>query len=178
MITLSVSGNGVIRASSRAKKPDGMIEIKKAFEDLTPDEYDQILDAPVWISLMAAYAGDGVLSADEKAGAVKLAGLRTYTAPKSLREYYKLVDARFEERFDRLNKRLPASEHDKELYMKTQMKKVYDIMLKIDRDVAVDLEKSLASFYEKVFKSHDSFFRYFALPVISDRWGKDDRPEQ
>ncbi len=144
-----------------------MIEIKKAFEDLSPEEFSHVLDAPVWISLMAAYAGDGILSPDEKSGAIKLASLRKFTSPKSLRDFYKLVDMQFEQRFDILNLRLPTEEKDKEIYLKAQMRRVHEILLKLDKDVAIDLEKSLASFYEKVFNSHVSFFQYFALPIIS-----------
>lgn len=146
-----------------------MIEIKKAFEDLSAEEFSQLLDAPVWISLMAAYAGDGELSPDEKSSAIKLAHLRTFTSPKSLRDFYKLVDSQFEQRFDILNLRLPTGEREKEIYLKGQLKRVHEILLKLDKDVAVDLEESLESFYEKVFSSNKSFFQYFALPIISGK---------
>ncbi len=144
-----------------------MIEIKKAFQDLSSEEFSQLLDAPVWISLMAAYAGDGVVSEDEKAEAVRLVHLRRYTAPFALREFYALVDSQFEQRFYILNLRLPSGLEDKELYLKQQIKRVHDIMKKLDPDVISDLEQSLKSFYEHVFSSHKSFFQYFALPVIT-----------
>ena len=144
-----------------------MIEIKKAFQELSPEEFSQLLDAPVWISLMAAYAGDGMVSEDEKADAIKLAHLRRFTAPKSLREFYELVDTQFAQRFNILDLRLPSAADDKEIYLQRQLKRVYEIMKKLDTDVAADLEESLESFYEHVFSSHKSFFQYFALPVIS-----------
>jgi hypothetical protein len=146
-----------------------MIEIKKAFDDLSPEEFSQLLDAPVWISLMAAYAGDGVVGEDEKADAIKLVHLRRYTAPKSLREFYELVDSQFAQRFHILNLRLPSSPDDKEIYLRRQVNRVHEIMKKLDPDVIADLETSLESFYEHVFQSHKSFFQYFALPVISNR---------
>lgn len=145
-----------------------MIEIKKAFAELSPEEFSQLLDAPVWISLMAAYAGDGILSADEKADAIKLAHLRRYTAPKSLRDFYELVDSQFAQRFNILDLRLPSSLEDKEIYLRQQLNRVHEIMKKLDPDVSSDLEESLESFYEHVFRSHKSFFQYFALPVISN----------
>jgi hypothetical protein len=149
-----------------------MIEIKKAFQNLTPEEFSQLLDSPVWISLAAAYAGDGVVGEDEKAEAIKLAHLRRFTAPKSLREFYELVDMQFAQRFHILELRLPSSAKDKEIYIERQLNRGHDIMLKLDSDVTSSLEESLESFYEHVFNSHKSFFQYFALPIISNRLDK------
>lgn len=149
-----------------------MIEIKKAFQDLTPEEFSQLLDSPVWISLAAAYAGDGVVGEDEKAEAIRLAHLRKFTAPKSLREFYELVDAQFEQRFHILNMRLPSRAEDKEIYLEKQLTRVHEILLKLDPDVTSSLEESLESFYEQVFNSHKSFFQYFALPILSNRLDK------
>jgi len=149
-----------------------MIEIKKAFQELSPEEFSQLLDAPVWISLMAAYAGDGMVGEDEKADAIKLAHLRRFTSPKSLRSFYELVDTQFAQRFNILDLRLPSSPDDKEIYLRRQLNRVHDIMKKLDPDVAIDLEESLESFYEHVFQSHKSFFQYFALPIISNRLDK------
>lgn len=46
-----------------------MIEIKKAFEKLTEEELNQLLDTPVWMALLAAHVGDGKVSEDERAEA-------------------------------------------------------------------------------------------------------------
>lgn len=149
-----------------------MIQIKKAFDNLTPEEFSQLLDSPVWIALAAAYAGDGAVGEDEKAEAIKLAHLRRFTAPKSLREFYELVDTQFAQRFHILNLRLPSSIEDKEIYLERQLRRVHDIMLKLDPDVTASLEESLESFYDRVFNSHKSFFQYFALPIITSRLDK------
>ncbi|MFT4772452.1 MAG: hypothetical protein ACI9D1_002491 [Cryomorphaceae bacterium] len=103
---------------------------------------------------------------------MKLAHLRRFTAPKSLREFYELVDMQFAQRFHILDLRLPSSAKDKEIYIERQLNRVHDIMLKLDPDVTSSLEESLESFYEHVFNSHKSFFQYFALPIISNRLDK------
>ncbi|MEM9051673.1 MAG: hypothetical protein AAGC47_06435 [Bacteroidota bacterium] len=149
-----------------------MIEIKKAFQDLSAEEFSHLLDAPVWIALAAAYAGDGVVSEDERAEAIRLVHLRVFTAPKSLRPFYELVDSQFAQRFTILDLRLPSRPNDIEIYLERQLKRVYEIMLKLDSDVSASLEESLESFYEHVFNSHKSFFQYFALPVLSNRLDK------
>jgi hypothetical protein len=146
-----------------------MIEITKAFDGLSEEEYTQILDIPVWLSLMAAFAGDGKVSKSEKSEAVKLAHLRTFTSPHSLHEYYKKVDARFDERFETLIKRVPEKEENRLAYLEAQVKRAHAMLKNLDKDIASTLEESLESFYEHVFNADKSFFQYFALPIISNR---------
>ncbi len=151
------------------------MEIKKAFDSVSKDEMIDLLDIPVWLALTAAYRNDGSVSEYEKADAVRLAHLRTFTSPKSLHPYYEKVDRIFESRFEKLNKRLPKNERDREIYLASQVKKSHALIKKLDRDVAETLEASLASFYEHVFRADKSFFQYFALPVISNRLDKKSR---
>lgn len=157
-----------------------MIEIKKAFQKLTEDELNQLLDTPVWMALLAAYVGDGKVSEDERAEAVKLAHLRTFTSPKSLREFYTLVDERFAARFDLLQKRVPKKHEDSVVFIEAQVKRGHALLLKVDPDLAIDIEESLESFYKHVFNADKSFFQYFALPIFSgklDKHGKYDFDE-
>lgn len=149
-----------------------MIEIKKAFQGITDDELNHLLDAPVWLSLLAAHANDGVISSSDKADAVKLAHLRSFTSPKSLHDFYEQVDAQFEKRFDTFLARLPEGEKDREVYIEAQIKISHGILAKLDEDISSSLEESLESFYKHVFKSDKSFFQYFALPIISNRLDK------
>jgi len=149
-----------------------MIEIKKAFQNIRADEFNELLDVPVWLALLAAYEGDGIISENEKAEAVKLAHMRTYTAPKSLQEFYRLVDGRFAQRFEQLDHRLPTDIENKKVYIRAQVHHANDLLNKLDLDIASGLQKSLASFYKHVFNSDKSFFQYFALPVFSNRLDK------
>jgi len=149
-----------------------MIQLKEAFSGISKEEFTQLIDVPVWLSLFAAYSQDGQVSEYEKAEAVKLAHLRTFTAPKSLRKFYEKVDEHFEERFSTLDKRLPGSDADRKVYLQAQIKNGHAILHKLDSDITESLEESLESFYEHVFRADQSFFQYFALPVISNRLDK------
>lgn len=148
------------------------MDIKAAFSDLSTEEFNKITDSPVWISLQAGYAHDGIVSKNEKAHAVKLAHLRTFTSPRSLREYYKIVDEKFEKTFEELNKTLPTDPHEREKFIHNKVKEAHALLIKLDKDVAIDLEKSLESFYQHVFRADKSFFQYFALPIISNELDK------
>ena len=150
-----------------------MIEIKKALTSITEDELNHLLDTPIWLSLLASFTNDGVVNPSEKADAVRLAHLRTFTSPKSLQEFYQKVDERFDKRFDALHSRLTMNnEHDKTLYIKAQIETGHKVLEKLDKDIASSLEESFSSFYEHVFKAEVSFFQFFALPIISNRLDK------
>lgn len=149
-----------------------MLEIKKAFQNVSADEFHHLLDVPVWLSLLAAYTGDGKISENEKAGAVKLAHMRTYTAPKSLQDFYKMVYGRFADRFEQLDNRLPKAVDDKKVYIRAQIRHANALLDKLDPDIASGLQESMASFYKHVFNSDKSFFQYFALPVYSNKLDK------
>lgn len=144
-----------------------MIKIKDAFESLTEQEFNNLLDAPVWTALLAAYSTDGRVTDSEREDAFKLAGLRTYTAPKSIRPLYVKVSERFPRRFKVLDERLPDRTEDKIIYIRAQVKAAHRLLRKLDEDVAALLEESFASFYRHVFNADKSFFHIFAVPVIS-----------
>lgn len=149
-----------------------MIQLKEAFRGISDDEFSHLIDIPVWLSLYAAYSQDGVVSEYEKAEAIKLAHLRTFTSPKSIRKFYEKVDEHFEDRFNVLNHRLPDDEADKKVYLEAQIKQGHALLHKLDPEITETLEGSLESFYEHVFRADQSFFQYFALPVISNRLDK------
>lgn len=144
-----------------------MIRIADAFKELTTEEYKQLLDAPVWMALYAAYSADGKITPAERADAIKLAHVRRFTAPKSIRELYVKIGRRFGPRLKTLDERLPEDRKDKLIYIRAQVKAAHRLLRKLDPDVAETLEDNLASFYKHVFNADKSFFHYFALPVVA-----------
>jgi len=144
-----------------------MIKIKEAFDNLTSEEFKQLLDAPVWMALLAAYTTDGRITQTEREGAIRLARVRTYTAPKSIRELYLKINENFAKRFKQLDDRLPSGKENKLTYIRAQVKTAHKVLHKLDSDIAETLEENFASFYTHVFNSDKGFFHYFALPIIS-----------
>jgi hypothetical protein len=144
-----------------------MIKIKEAFSNLSTEQYTQLLDAPVWLALLAAYASDGRLTDAERDDAIRLAHVRQFTAPKSIRELYQKISARFPRRLKQLHDRLPDAANDKLIYIRAQVKAAHALLHLLDADVAESLEENFVSFYDHVFNSDKSFFHYFALPVFA-----------
>lgn len=105
-----------------------MIKIKDAFEPLTEEEFNMLLDAPVWTALLAAYTTDGQVTDSEREGAFKLAKLRTFTAPKSIRELYVKISERFPRRFKVLDERLPEKPEDKVIYIRGRVREAHKLL--------------------------------------------------
>jgi hypothetical protein len=149
-----------------------MLEIKKAFDHLTEDELNHLMDMPAWLALLAAYRSGGRLSHDQRSVALKLIRMRRYTAPRSLQELYHKIGERFAGRFEQFAKRLPTGHDNKMTYIMAQIRRAEAILRKLDDDVATGIKKSLSSYYKHVFNADKSIFQYFAFPVISNRLEK------
>ncbi len=144
-----------------------MIKFQRAFEKLSADEYRKLLDAPVWLALLAAFSNDGRISPAEERGAIRLTHLRSFSAPKSIRPLYEAINERFPKRFRKLRDRLPTGRQNKLIYLKAQVKDALTVLDKLDPDVAESLQENFESFYRHIFNTDKGFFHYFALPVFS-----------
>jgi hypothetical protein len=69
------------------------------FSRLTPQEQELLLKAPALVSVLTACSYNEVNKA-QKADAVKLSHLKTYTADPLLRDYYKEVEKEFKNQFE------------------------------------------------------------------------------
>lgn len=149
-----------------------MLEIKSAFDHLSEEELNHLMDMPAWLALLAAYRSGGKLTDEQRHVARKLIRMRRYTAPKSLQELYRKIDERFATRFAQFEKRLPENIDYKMTYILAQIRRAERILKLLDKDVASGIKTSLSSFYKRVFNADKSLFQYFAIPVVSNRLDK------
>lgn len=142
-------------------------------DKLNEEERAVILRAPAIVAILAAVSDDGIVSEDEKAEAVKLSQLRTYTSPEILHNYYKEVEKVFEDNFNLVMSNLPESWEEKEAYLKSRIDTVNDIIKKLDQVYAKELINSLRSFSKHVFKSNSTFLENFVLPIFMTKMDKE-----
>lgn len=151
-----------------------MIRTKKAFSELTDQEYRELVDLPIWISLLAAYEHDGKIDKDERAEAIRIAHLRSFDSPYDIRDYALQVYRDFDHRFRRLDEALTGEDGEKKVEeIRAKIQDIYvRLVPKIEPSVVEDLFNTLESFYRHVFVSNRSFLQYFALPIVSNRLDK------
>ncbi|NNC85219.1 MAG: hypothetical protein HKN75_04000 [Bacteroidia bacterium] len=135
-------------------------------DHLTTEEKAQIIMAPALVSVYAALYDDGKIEPKEKADAIRLAHLRTFTSDEILHSYYKKVDEHFEEHFNELVTQLPDGKEERNDFLESKLKSIGKSLSKVESEFAEDLARSLKSFSRHVFRSNSHFLEYFILPGV------------
>ena len=132
-----------------------------------------LLEAPAVVSVLSALSADGTIDPNEKAEAIRLAHLRTFTSPEILNNYYKEVELNFESNMNNIINNLPLDYEAKKEYLRNELKKLAPILVNLDREFSMTLIDSLKSFAKHVFKAHSHFLEYFILPVFMNEIEKE-----
>ena len=138
----------------------------KQFENLAMEEQELLLKAPVLVSVLASCSFNNV-NEIQKADAIKLAHLKTFTATPLLIPYYEVVEKDFEQQFDAVVKKYFPFDEPKRKALKNEVERVNTVMLKLDGDYADTLHKSLDQYASHVKKSTHTVFMDFIFPISS-----------
>ena len=136
----------------------------KQFEKLSNEECALLFKAPVLVSVFAACSNDKVDQV-KKRDAIKLAHLKTFTASPLLLPYYLEVEKNFKMQFEALSKKYFPFDTFKRGELESEVKKVLDIIGKLDKGYAQELKKSLLGYFEHVNRSMHSIFQDFIFPL-------------
>lgn len=140
------------------------------FEKLNLEEQQLLFRAPAIVSVLASCTNDNV-NQKQKADAIKLAHLKTFTAVPLLIPYYREVDKTFKEEFEvTVQKYEPCSEKGREALL-LPLQKIHRVMAKLDKDYALALQKSLNGYAHHVKNAGHSVFQdflfAFSIPGLS-----------
>lgn len=134
------------------------------FEYLSAEEREQLLRAPVLISLLVS-CSPNMINETKKRDAIKLAHLRTFTAPPSLRPYYEAVDPIFKPEFEKAEKLYFPFDQENRDTVKRELKHIYQLMEKLDVEYANLLLKSFETYSRHIRKSEYSVFQDVIFPL-------------
>jgi hypothetical protein len=134
------------------------------FDILSPQENEELLKFPAYISILAAHRNDKLDEA-EKISAIKFAHTKTFTCDPLLVEYYKEADLMFENTIASLDKSLPKEPKNREIAIKTELKNLERITLKLGSEYAKVMHKSMESFTKHVSKAHHNVLEDFIFPI-------------
>ncbi|MEO6188392.1 MAG: hypothetical protein ABIO82_02575 [Ginsengibacter sp.] len=138
--------------------------MKDHFENLSEEERQLLYKAPILLSVLASCSPKEVHQG-QKADAIKLAHLKTFTAMPSLLSYYAEVEKNFKEQFeDAIEKYCPCDE-SKRNEIKKELAKINLIINKLDKEWAQSLHISLEKFANHVKKARHSVFQDFIFPI-------------
>ncbi|MEO5999566.1 MAG: hypothetical protein ABIN89_22415 [Chitinophagaceae bacterium] len=136
----------------------------KQFEKLTMEEQELLFKAPVLVSVLASSSFKTV-NKIQKADAIKLAHLKTFTAIPLLIPYYTEVEKDFKEQFEEVQKQYFPFDEVKRNALKKEMDRVNLVIEKLEKEYAMALYKSLEKYARHVKRATHTVFVDFIFPV-------------
>ena len=133
------------------------------FKILTNEEREIMLKGPALVSVLASCSLNEVNEV-QKADAIKLSHLKTFTAKPILREYYEEVDKLFKTQFDSIVKAYFPFDENKRSALKHEIERVNLIIAKLEKYYGNILHKSLEEYANHVRKAAHSIFQDFIFP--------------
>lgn len=138
----------------------------KQFEKLSTEDRNLLYKAPVLVSVLASSSFDEVkINKSQKADAIKLAHLKTFTAMPLLLPYYAEVEKGFKEEFEASIKKYFPFDEAKRNELKKEMDKISLVINKLDKEYAEALGKSFERYAKHVKKAAHSVFQDFIFPM-------------
>lgn len=136
----------------------------KQFKILTTEDREILLKAPALVSVWVSCSLNKVNKV-QKADAIKLSHLKTFTAKPVLREYYEEVDKNFKNQFDSIVKAYYPFDEDKRSALKKKIERINLIIAKLEKSYGEILHKSLEGYANHVRKADHSIFQDFIFPL-------------
>jgi catalase len=134
-------------------------------EKLSEAEYDLLLKAPVLMSVLASCT-DGEVNKKQKADAIKLSHIKTFTSVPELRPYYKEVEKNFQQDFESAAETYHPFDDKKRNALKKEIEKVLQHLKKLNPEYAELLGKSLERYAGHVKRATHSVFHDFVFPMV------------
>jgi hypothetical protein len=136
----------------------------KTFNELDEAEKDKLLKFPAYVSLLATNA-DGEMDDKEKAAAIKLTHIKTFSHNPLLSDFYKEEENVFFENIEKLDQQLPKEKKEREEAIKKALAELEPILDKLGEDYAAAMHKSMKSYIDHVSHAHRNVLQYFIIPL-------------
>jgi hypothetical protein len=133
-------------------------------EKLNKEDRELIYNAPVLVSVLTSSSLNEINKA-QKADAIKLAHLKTFTADPLLWPYYAEVEKNFRSNFELAAKKYFPFDQSSRDQLKKEIEKVNQVLLKMDNEYGRVLFKSIHDYADHVKKAAHSVFQDFLFPM-------------
>lgn len=134
----------------------------KEFENLSEDQIDVLIKAPVYVAILVAGA-DGNIDKQERKEAIEVARSKQSRAREQLVEYYKEVGKIFESDFNRLLSELPENPEERSKLVTAELRKLNFILPLVDKNFAMKLYGSLKDQAKKIAEASGGILGYLSV---------------
>ncbi len=132
------------------------------FNALNEREYEILKDAVCWVTVLVAGA-DGLIEKKELDWANKITGIRTYSGPKTLQEFYKEVDTNFAEKIESCINFLPSNTESRNKELSEKLSELNEILPKLPPKLGFELYNSYTRLAEQVAKASGGVLGFFSV---------------
>jgi hypothetical protein len=134
----------------------------KEFQNLTPDEQQQMFDAIPLIVILVAGADDDIDEV-EIAEAQRLADIRSFNNRAHIIAYYEKIDADLTDRIHEMIKKLPNALEPRQNEVIGRLSLLNPILAKLEVPFGYLYYKSFRSFARHIAESHGGFMRFMTV---------------
>ena len=134
------------------------------FEKLNQTEQELLIKLPVLLSVLAS-CSEHEINQRQKADAIKLAHIKTFTAVQELQPYYKEAEKNFKEHFEETAERYYPFDDRNRYLLKMEIENIQKIVTRLNPSYAAALNKSLERYTIHVKRATYSIFRDFIFPL-------------
>jgi hypothetical protein len=131
---------------------------------MTAEQQKLLVKAPALISVLVSVK-DHKINYPQKAHAIQLAHLNTFTADPDLHSYYKKVDKHFIENFEEIVKQYAPFNETQLTALKKEIDKANEVISSLDSDLSAKFHKSLSEYTEHVKLAEHSLLEHFVFPI-------------
>ena len=136
------------------------------FDQLSDEEIRLLHSAPVLVSVLASGTfNEKEISKSQKADAIRLSHLKTFTAVPVLRPFYAEVEKNFEQEFEAAIKKYFPFDESKRDELKKELDQISLIVQKLDKKYGEVLSRSFERYTRHVKKAAHSIFQDFIFPM-------------
>jgi hypothetical protein len=141
------------------------------FKNLSTSEIAQLTEAPLLVTLLIG-ASDGKFDREERTWSARLMETRTYTNPKMLNEFYKVVYDGCLGKIDAIQATLPTNVAARNHALSAKLSDINPILAKLDPLTAYYFHKSMLTLAEETAKASGGFLRIGSVSAAEYEWVK------
>lgn len=132
------------------------------FKSLNPEEIQLMLNGPALLTILIAGV-EGNIDEKEKDWAARIAQFRARDRHSIMQNYYEEVSGHFNETLSSLLKTLPQNTEERTEYIISELKKINNILPKLDKKFASEFYKGYLALRVQIAKASGGIWGYGSI---------------
>lgn len=133
------------------------------FQTLSTTELQEMLKFPVYLTLLAANKYESF--DEENTGTTALDHIQAYQCNPLLADFYDRAGQVFQPNLEMLDNQLPKGKFERDVAIKVELRKIKELLRKLDAAHAALMHQSMKAFKEHVSDASDGVLDDYLFPI-------------